>query len=208
MIAIVDYDVGNVASIANMIAKVGGRSVVTRDPGALREADKIVLPGVGAFDTAVTNLRQLGLFDLLNDLVLNQRKPTLGVCLGAQLVGLRSEEGSLPGFGWLDFELVRFRSAPGEKLRVPHMGWNTVFPASADIKIFDGVPTPSRFYFVHSYYMVPKSEEIVLSTTNYGNRFVSAVGKNNVIATQFHPEKSHKFGMALYRNFVKSFQSC
>lgn len=208
MIAIVDYDVGNVASIANMIAKVGGHSIITRDAGALREAEKIVLPGVGAFDTAITNLRNFGLFDLLNDLVLNERKPTLGVCLGAQLVGHKSEEGKLPGFGWLDFELVRFKSTEGQKLRVPHMGWNTVVPTRPDINIFAGVPTPTRFYFVHSYYIVPHSEQIVLSTTNYGTQFASAVGKNNVVATQFHPEKSHKFGTALYKNFVTSFQSC
>lgn len=208
MIAIVDYDVGNVASIANMLAKVGAKSVITRDHGALREAEKIILPGVGAFDTAITNLREMQLFDLLNDLVLNDRKPTLGVCLGAQLVGKRSEEGQLPGFGWLDFELRRFRSAEGQRLRVPHMGWNLVNPVRPDIAIFGGIPAPMRFYFVHTYYMHPADDAVTLATTDYGHTFTSVVGKGNVVATQFHPEKSHKFGMAFYRNFVTNFTTC
>lgn len=208
MIGIVDYNVGNVASIANMLAKVGGQAIITRDHGALREADKIILPGVGAFDTAITNLRNLGLYDLMNELVLERRKPTLGVCLGAQLIGKSSDEGRLPGFGWLDFELVRFRAPEGERLKVPHMGWNVTRPTRSGIGIFSEVPEPMRFYFVHSYYMVPHEPEIALATTQYGGEFTSAVGKGNVIAVQFHPEKSHKYGIALYRYFLESFEEC
>lgn len=208
MIGIVDYDVGNVASIANMLAKVGGKAIITRDHGALREAEKIILPGVGAFDTAISNLRNLGLYDLLNELVVEQRKPTLGVCLGAQIVGNASEEGELSGFGWLDFNLVRFKSSVDQKLRIPHMGWNTVVPTAEGIGIFHNVPEPMRFYFVHSYYMVTDDPSIMLATTSYGGMFASVVGKGNVLSMQFHPEKSHKFGVAVYRNFLERFTEC
>ncbi|MGX9389286.1 imidazole glycerol phosphate synthase subunit HisH [Nitrobacteraceae bacterium UC4446_H13] len=207
MIGIVDYDAGNVASIANMIARVGGKAVITRDHDVLRKATKIVLPGVGAFDTAITNLHSFGLHDLLNELVLAQRKPVLGVCLGAQIIGKGSEEGRLPGFGWLDFELIRFRAPEGGKLRVPHMGWNTV-ELKRESSIFSNVPEPMRFYFVHSYYMAARDSSITLATTRYGNEFTSVAGKDNVIAMQFHPEKSHKYGMAIYRHFVERFVEC
>lgn len=207
MIGIVDYDAGNVASIANMIARVGGKPVITRDHQMLRNVDKIVLPGVGAFDTAITNLRSFGLYELLNELVVVEKKPVLGICLGAQIIGKGSEEGSLPGFGWLDFELVRFRAPEGARLRVPHMGWNTVKPVR-DIGIFRDVPDPMRFYFVHSYHMLPHDASISLATTHYGNEFTSVAGKGNVLAMQFHPEKSHKYGMALYRYFVERFVEC
>lgn len=208
MIGIVDYDVGNVASIANMLAKVGGKSLITRDHGALREAEKIILPGVGAFDTAISNLRSLGLHDLLNELVVERRKPTLGVCLGAQIIGTGSEEGKLPGFGWLDFRLAKFRAPEGQKLRVPHMGWNVVAPSRPDIGIFDNVAQPMRFYFVHSYYMEPADPVISLGTTTYSHPFTSVAGKGNVLAMQFHPEKSHKYGIEIYRNFLEHFTEC
>ncbi len=202
MIGIVDYDAGNVASIANMIARVGGKAVITRDHDVLRKAAKIVLPGVGAFDTAITNLHSFGLHDLLNELVMVQRKPVLGICLGAQIIGKGSEEGRLPGFGWLDFELIRFRAPEGGRLRVPHMGWNTL-KLARDSSIFSDVPKPMRFYFVHSYYMAPKDAAITLATTRYGDEFTSVAGKGNVIAMQFHPEKSHRFGKALLANFAR-----
>lgn len=207
MIGIVDYDAGNVASIANMIARVGGKAIITRDHSVLRSADKIVLPGVGAFDTAITNLRSFGLSELLNELALVEKKPILGICLGAQIIGKGSEEGNQPGFGWLDFELVRFRSPEGVKLRVPHMGWNTVVPVR-DADIFCNVPQPMRFYFVHSYYMKPRDASITLANTYYGHEFTSVAGRGNVLAMQFHPEKSHKYGMAVYRNFVERFVEC
>lgn len=208
MIAIVDYDVGNVASIANMLSKIGAKSMITRDFGALREAEKIILPGVGAFDTAVKNLHEFGLFDVLNDIALVQRKPVLGVCLGAQLVGKRSEEGKLPGFGWLDFELKRFQAKQGERLRVPHMGWNVVRPSRPDIGLFAGVPSPMRFYFVHTFYMEVADPALTLASAFYGQDFTCVVGKDNIVATQFHPEKSHKYGMSLYRSFVEGAVLC
>lgn len=208
MIAIVDYDVGTVASVYNMLRKVGANATISRDPDTLRAADKLVLPGVGAFDEAITNLRRLELFDLLNELVIGQRKPILGVCLGAQLVANSSEEGSLAGFGWIDAKIVRFKPTAETPLRIPHMGWNTITPTRPDIGIFAGVPDPMRFYFVHSYHMAPASASDALATTQYGYPFVSVMGRGNVLAMQFHPEKSHKFGMQIYKNFSESFVSC
>lgn len=208
MIAIVDYDVGNVASVLNMLRKVGAKAEITRDPEVLRNADKLVLPGVGAFDDAMANLHRLDLFGILNDLVLDKKKPVLGVCLGAQLVARASEEGKSEGFGWIDAQIVRFKSAPETPLRVPHMGWNIVRPTRDGIGIFQDVPEPMRFYFVHSYHMVPASPELALGETEYGYKFVSVMGRANILAMQYHPEKSHKFGLQIYRNFSERFISC
>lgn len=208
MIAIVDYDAGNVGSVLNMLIKVGAEAVITRDPDLLRRADKLVLPGVGAFDDAISNLHRFGLFDLLNDLVLDKRKPVLGVCLGAQLVAKRSEEGVLPGFGWIDADIVRFKSTPQSPVRVPHMGWNVVYPTRGGIDLFQDVPSPMRFYFVHSYHMLPASPEAALGETEYGYRFVSVIGRANIVAMQCHPEKSHKYGLQIYRNFSERFETC
>ena len=208
MIAIVDYDVGNVGSVLNMLRKVGAKAEITRDHDVLRRADKLVLPGVGAFDSAVSSLHRFGLFNLLNELVLDKRKPVLGICLGAQLVARRSEEGQRPGFGWIDADIVRFRSTAQAPLRVPHMGWNVVHPTRSDIVLFQDMPQPMRFYFVHSYHMVPASQDLALGETDYGYRFVSAMGRANIVATQWHPEKSHKYGLQLYKNFSERFESC
>lgn len=208
MIAIVDYDVGNVGSILNMLRKIGAKAEVTRDPDTLAAADKLVLPGVGAFDEAVANLHRFGLWELLDDLVIKHAKPILGVCLGAQLMTRSSEEGQRPGFGWLDARIQRFRPPNGITLRVPHMGWNVVTPTRPDHAIFHGVPDPMRFYFVHSYHMVSDTPDIELARTDYGGTFTSALGRDNILAMQYHPEKSHKYGLQVYRNFVERFQSC
>jgi glutamine amidotransferase len=208
MIAIVDYDVGNVGSVQNMLRKIGAKAEITRDKDILRAADKLVLPGVGAFDEAVANLRRFGLWDLLDELVLKQRKPILGVCLGAQLMTKYSEEGTQPGFGWLDAHIQRFRAPTCATLRIPHMGWNSVTPTRSDIGIFQSVPEPMRFYFVHSYHMVADKPEIALGTTPYGAPFASVLGRDNIVAMQYHPEKSHKYGLKIYRNFAERFQSC
>jgi glutamine amidotransferase len=208
MIAVVDYDTGNVGSVLNMLKKVGAKAQVSRDPEVLRQADKLVLPGVGAFDEAISNLHRFGLWDVLNELVLERRKPILGVCLGAQLMARFSEEGQRPGFGWLNAHIVRFRAPEGQQLRVPHMGWNTVTPDKDGGGIFDKVTQPMRFYFVHSFHMVVDEPDLQLSTTTYGYPFASALASRNIISMQFHPEKSHKFGLQVYRNFVETFQSC
>lgn len=208
MIGVVDYDTGNIGSVLNMLKKVGAQAVVSRDPQVLRGADKLVLPGVGAFDEAMGNLQRFGLHDLLDELVLEQRRPILGVCLGAQLMARSSEEGHQPGLGWLNARLVRFRAPEGAALRVPHMGWNEVQAEAEGGGIFRGVPRPMRFYFVHSYHMVPDEPGLELASSTYGYRFTSAMGRGNILSMQFHPEKSHKYGLQVYRNFVEAFQSC
>lgn len=208
MIAIVDYDTGNVGSVLNMLKKVGAKAVISRDPAVLRDADKLVLPGVGAFDEAINNLHKFQLFDLLNELVLEQKRPILGVCLGAQLMASDSEEGVKKGFGWFDAQIVRFRPVDGRALRIPHMGWNIVNQEADGGGIFKDVASPMRFYFVHSYHMVVNNKKDILSTTVYGKKFTSSMARENILSMQFHPEKSHKFGLQVYRNFVESFQSC
>lgn len=209
MIGVVDYDTGNIGSVLNMLKKVGAQAIASRDPSELRKANKLVLPGVGAFDEAMRNLRSFGLYDVLNELVLEQRRPILGVCLGAQLMTKGSEEGDQPGFGWLNAHLVRFRAPEGmPSLRVPHMGWNVVNAEAEGGGIFCDVTQPMRFYFVHSYHMVTEEPGLELSSSQYGYRFTSAMARHNILSMQFHPEKSHKYGLQVYRNFVENFQSC
>ena len=205
MIAIVDYGVGNVGSIANMIKKAGGRSEVTADPARLAAADGLILPGVGAFDHGMRKLRERGLVDVLNEHALDRRVPTLGICLGMQLLGQGSEEGKEAGLGWIDGGAVRFdparsREGAGE-LKVPHMGWNHVaFQPAVGDPLLDDRP---RFYFVHSYHMVLRDPGQRWGTTRYGYEFCSAVRAGNILGVQFHPEKSHRFGLALLRSFLR-----
>ena len=208
MIVVVDYDTGNVGSVLNMLKKVGAKAQVSRDPEVLRQADKLVLPGVGAFDEAMGNLHRFGLYDVLNEVVLEKHKPILGVCLGAQLMTRSSEEGLQSGFGWLNARIMRFSAPEGQQLRVPHMGWNTVTPDAAGGGIFDNVAQPMRYYFVHSFHMATDEPGLKLATTAHGYPFASALAARNIIAMQFHPEKSHKFGLQVYRNFVERFESC
>lgn len=208
VIIVVDYNTGTVGSALNMLRKVGAKCEASRDPSVLRDATKLVLPGVGAFDEAVKNLHELGLYDLLNDLVLGARKPILGVCLGAQIMTKSSEEGTRPGFGWLDAHVKRFEVTSGTKIRIPHMGWNEVETADSFGGLFDDVARPMRFYFVHSYHMVPANPDLQVGHTMYGHKFASALGSANILSLQFHPEKSHKFGLQLFKNFAQKFVTC
>ncbi|MBI5526065.1 MAG: imidazole glycerol phosphate synthase subunit HisH [Deltaproteobacteria bacterium] len=194
---------GNPGSIRNMFGRLGVDAPITSERATIQSADKLVLPGVGAFDHAVRSLHGRGLWDLLNDEVTEKRKPILGICLGAQLLTARSEEGVLPGFGWLDAETVRFRpDGGGSALRIPHMGWNTVTQMRPH-PLFEGMFEEPRFYFVHSYHIVCRDQSDVLATTSYGIQFASAVSRGNICGTQFHPEKSHKFGMKVLENFAR-----
>lgn len=201
MIAIVDYDMGNVASVANMLKRIGARDpVLTRDPDVLRRAEKVILPGVGAFDKGMRNLAEFGLLDVLNDAAMARRIPVLGICLGMQLLTHSSEEGDLPGLGLIDGRTVRFRFEAGSQLKVPHMGWNYVSPRRENALI---VAEPrSRFYFVHAYYVTCAEERDIIGTTQYGLEFACAVNRDNVFGVQFHPEKSHRYGMTLLERFV------
>jgi glutamine amidotransferase len=204
MIVIIDYGMGNLGSIQNMLKKIGAQAVISSDIQAVERADKLILPGVGAFDTGMKQLEELGLIDVLNDKVLNRKTPTLGVCLGMQLLMQGSEEGVRPGLGWIDGETIRFRFDPKQtNLKIPHMGWNTV-TIIRDGTLFKGLnQEEARFYFVHSYHVVCNREEDILARSFYGYDFASAVQRGNIMGTQFHPEKSHKFGMKIYENFVE-----
>lgn len=204
MIAVIDYGMGNLGSIANMLKKVGAESTLTSDPAVLAAADGLLLPGVGAFDAGMKNLADRGLVEPLTRSVMTERKPILGVCLGLQLFGQGSEEGLLPGLGWLDARTVRFRFSPEHgTLRIPHMGWNTVQVRQPHPLVANMGPD-ARFYFVHSYRLACPDESTVVAETEYGGPFPSIVARGNIAGVQFHPEKSHRFGMALLKNFAES----
>lgn len=203
MIVIVDYGVGNLGSIANMLKKIGATATIASDPAVIREADKLILPGVGAFDHGMENLSERGLIPLLNSVVLEKRIPVLGLCLGMQLLTTKSEEGQLPGLGWVDAETVRFKfDETHAYLKVPHMGWNTLEICRSH-PLFTDLESDSRFYFVHSYHVTCNREDEILAKTIYGYPFASVIGKDNIMGVQFHPEKSHKFGMNLLKNFAE-----
>jgi glutamine amidotransferase len=204
MIVIVDYGMGNLGSIVNMLKKVGATATVSSDREVIERATKLILPGVGAFDHGMKNLHDLGLISVLNHKALTEKIPVLGVCLGMQLLTQKSAEGERAGLGWLAAETVKFRFDQAEtRLRVPHMGWNYV-TLRQNRPIFNQVADAPRFYFVHSYYVVCHDEATILATTHYGFDFTSAVVKENIVGLQFHPEKSHKFGLRLFQNFVEN----
>lgn len=201
MIHVVDYGTGNIGSVLNMIRKVGGEARASGDAEELRKASKLLLPGVGSFDNAVQKLAKLGLPDLLRDKV-REGVPLLGICLGMQLLSDGSEEGSLPGLGLIPGRVRRFSFGPEcADLKIPHMGWNRIRRRKAH-PLLEGVDENSRFYFVHSYHYQCQDEADVLLETGYGYDFTSGVQRENVMGVQFHPEKSHRYGMQLVKNFV------
>ena len=199
MIVIIDYKTGNVGSIVNMLKKVGVGGIVSSDPDDIRRADKLILPGVGAFDQGMKNLNNSGLIPVIEEQVIGKGVLVLGICLGMQLFAQRSEEGNLNGLGWIDAEVRKF-DFKNQTLKVPHMNWNTTSILKQDVLLKD-MPEVSKFYFVHSYYFVCNDKNDGLLTANYGHDFIAAVRKDNIIGVQFHPEKSHKFGMKLLKNF-------
>lgn len=199
-VVIIDYGVGNLGSVANMLKKVGASNIVfSNDPDEIASANKVLLPGVGAFDHAMNKLNDSGISAALKRLVLRDDALLMGICLGMQLLTEGSEEGEELGLGIVPGKASLFPNESG--LRVPHMGWNVAHPAKASF-ILQDLPKESRFYFVHSYYVNCTDSADVLCTTNYGHDFVSAFQRRNVIGCQFHPEKSHRFGIQLFRNFV------
>lgn len=204
MIAIVDYGMGNLGSVQNMLRRLGFKSVVTSSVADIEQANKLILPGVGAFDHAMENLRRLNLISVLNQKVLNEKIPVLGICLGMQLMMERSDEGKLPGLGWVEGETIHFNfdfGSPNGTLKFPHMGWNTI-DRQQDSTLLGKLEENERFYFVHSYYVRCMNKENELAITRYGIPFVSALACGNIMATQFHPEKSHRFGMKVLTNFA------
>lgn len=207
MVTIIDYGVGNIGSIANMLRKIGSDSIITSDQEKIKDADKIVLCGIGAFDDGITKLEQMNIIDVLRQKVLEEKTPILGVCLGMQLFTKGSEEGAKQGLGFIDGYTRRFnfQSNGNERaLRVPHMGWN-IARAVKPSRLYENMYDDPRFYFVHSYCVALENKEDELLQTVYGYNFTSAFEKNNIIGVQFHPEKSHKFGIRLYENFVRNY---
>jgi glutamine amidotransferase len=203
MIGIIDYGSGNVQAIATIHKKLNIDYIVIRDVVDLKKADKLILPGVGAFDATMQQLIDSGLKLELNRLVLEEKIPILGVCVGLQVMGYGSEEGDLPGLGWIPGKVKKFDESRIEiKPKLPHMGWNVV----NDIKthpLFRGIDTDFGFYFVHSYYFECENDHNILTTSNYGIDFTSAIYSDHIIGTQFHPEKSHSNGMLLFKNFAE-----
>jgi imidazole glycerol-phosphate synthase subunit HisH len=195
MIAILDYGLGNVKSISNMLDKAKVDNVITSDVLVINSADKYILPGVGSFDEGMRRICEAHWFTELKYNVLELKKPILGICLGMQLLTKKSEEGSLDGLSWIDIEIVKFKNSD---LKTPHMGWNTI--ETGESSLFDNLDN-SRFYFVHSFYAPINSKKNVIATANYGEDFGCAIQNENIFGVQFHPEKSHKFGIQLLKNF-------
>lgn len=202
MIVIVDYKMGNLGSISNIIKKIGYSSVISCDIETIKKATKIILPGVGSFNKAMQNLNELNLIEILNQKALVEKIPFLGICLGMQLLTKHSEEGNVNGLGWIDAQVKKFELSDFPELKIPHMGWNEV-EIPEKHPLCNDLCEKSRFYFVHSYYAKCSKPENILMKTQFGRPFDSAIHNNNIMGVQFHPEKSHKFGMKLFKNFIE-----
>lgn len=201
MVGIINYGLGNLGSIQNMLKVIGEKSIISSNPEELDKCDRYILPGVGAFDAGMKKLNESGLTEYIKKKANKEKKPILGICLGMQLLGRKSEEGTLPGLGLIPFDNIRFRLDDTD-LKIPHMGWDIV-ELKQDNPLLSGLEGTQRYYFVHSYHALCDSKENVLMTCDYGYEFAASVVKDNIMGVQFHPEKSHDFGMALLRNFVK-----
>ncbi|MGD9107958.1 MAG: imidazole glycerol phosphate synthase subunit HisH [Gammaproteobacteria bacterium] len=203
MIAVIDCGIGNIGSVLNMLKKIGVDAIASSDINVIKEADKLILPGIGSFDSAMQKLKSIDLVEDLNRIVLDKKTPILGICLGMQLMTKSSEEGKLPGFGWIDARTVKFKfDISTEKLRLPHIGWNFV-NVNKNKDFFKKINDEVRFYFVHSYHVACNLPEDIMTTTDYGYNFVSSFQHENIFGVQFHPEKSHQYGMNFLQSFIE-----
>lgn len=201
-VVIIDYGTGNVNSVKRVLDRLGVRSVVSASAPDVVDADKIILPGVGHFAKAMSKLREIGLLEALNEAVIVKRTPVLGICLGMELMAMRSEEGDAQGLGWLDAEAVRFEVSDRMRFKVPHMGWNRISLKKSSL-LMNGVDDGSEFYFAHSYHLRTNDQKDVLSETRYESDFASSIEKGNIFGVQFHPEKSHDAGARILKNFIE-----
>lgn len=198
MIAVVDYGLGNLRSVAGAVKRVGFNPVITSDPAVLRSADKLILPGVGAFGDGMRSIRERGLDTILDELVLVEKKPVLGICLGFQLMARSSAEfGEHTGLGWIEADVVRM----DVDFRLPHVGWNDLVQRRKSL-LFDEIPDEALFYYVHSYHVKCTDPALVTGECGYGRMFTASIEKDNVFGTQFHPEKSQRWGLELMHNFL------
>ena len=204
MIVIINYELGNLGSIQNMLHKLGYQSLISNCPKEIEQATKLILPGVGAFDKGMENLHKTGLIPLLNYKVREEKTPILGICLGMQLLTRQSEEGERKqlGLGWIEANTVRFQFGERTTLRIPHMGWNFV-EFTANHPLGNNLPEDPRFYFVHSYHPICDDPSDSFINAVYGYNFVAGIHNKNIFGVQFHPEKSHKYGMQLLHNFAE-----
>lgn len=201
-IAIIDYGLGNLYSVLGAIRKVGYNAIITNDISKIELADKLILPGVGAFGDGMRNIQKLGLIDPLNFLVNFKKIPILAICLGFQILSQKSSEfGTHKGLGWIDSTVDKLITK-NKDLRVPHVGWNNLKMQKNSV-LWDGIPDDALFYYVHSFHMQCRDKNIIIGNCTYGNEFVAAIQKNNIFATQFHPEKSQLHGLRLIRNFIE-----
>ena len=202
-IVIINYGMGNIGSVVNMLKYIGQSPIVSKEIEEIKKADKIILPGVGHFSKAMENLKKYNLIEVIKEKANDNKNPFLGICLGMQLLCNNSEEGNIDGLGLIDAKVKKFSFSKGLGLKIPHMGWNTTNVVQEKQGIFENIPKPHRFYFVHSYHVECNHSENVLAQTTYGYSFTSAFSKKNIYGVQFHPEKSHQFGISLFENFVR-----
>jgi glutamine amidotransferase len=202
MISIVDYGLGNLKAFANIYKRLNIDTEFVRTPEQLNSAEKIILPGVGAFDHAMSELINSGMREKLDELVLKKKVPVLGICVGMQMLGKRSDEGNLEGLGWIDADIIKFdTNLIKQKPQLPHMGWNDVHPIVGN-PLFQELETNTIFYFLHSYYFSCKNPQDSIAKSYYGLEFTCSVNHNNIYGVQFHPEKSHQYGIQLLKNFA------
>lgn len=206
MLTIIDYGVGNLTSIKNMLRKVGYHDIlISNNEAEIASSKKLILPGVGHFDYGMIQLRNSKFYETLNRKVLDEKVPILGICLGAQLLTQGSEEGDSPGLGWIEAKTIKFRPEKmEEELKIPHMGWGEIV-VKKESKLLQGIPEVPRYYFVHNYHIMCDDVTDEIVACHYGYEFTAGIERGNILGVQFHPEKSHKYGMKLLLNFVENY---